>query len=83
MNERVKLVLLAVAVVVLVVLTMKIGSQSISGGTSEPKVSPEYLRMSPAEKDKLADEIERQRRSAGKEPKRHLPEDPAGFPPAR
>ena len=81
MNERAKMVLLVVAVGLLIGLVVKIGSHSMQGGTSEVRTSPDFLRLSPAERAKAEDEAERSRRRLGKPPFRHLPEDPPGFPP--
>jgi hypothetical protein len=74
MNERTKLGLLIAAVVLLVAFAGWNGFRSMRGG-AEPRVSPDFQRLSPTQQQQLLDQAERDRRAMGKKPDRRLPED--------
>ncbi|HZO90839.1 MAG TPA: hypothetical protein VFB38_21105 [Chthonomonadaceae bacterium] len=80
MNERTKVALLTIAVVVLLGVAGIVAFRSLKG-TAEPTVSAAYQRMAPNERQQLEFDMERKRRKYGKPPILHLPEDPPGFPP--
>jgi hypothetical protein len=80
MSERLKMGLLIAAVAVLVGLAGISGFRSLRG-TAQPRVSPDFQRLSPRAQQQLLDQAERDRRAAGKVPERRLPEDRPGFNP--
>lgn len=74
MNERTKLGLLIAAAVLLVAFAGWRGFRSMQGG-AEPRVSPDFQRLSAPQQQQLLDQAERDRRAMGKKPDRRLPED--------
>jgi hypothetical protein len=73
-NDRVKVVLLIVVVALLIAIAGVRGYRSLRG-TAQPRVSPDFQRLSPAQQQQLLDQAERDRRAVGKAPDRVLPED--------